>query len=59
MANENRNCPAYGLLEGYANNELKTNPQNTLVRQWVNEIRKESPEAWNAAVKDFEIYRDW
>lgn len=49
----------YGLLEGYAENELKWDPENVLVHQWIDEIRMESPDAWSKAKEKYDIYKFW
>lgn len=49
----------FGLLEGYAENELKIDPENVFVHQWVDEIRKESPDAWTVAKEKYDVYKFW
>lgn len=49
----------FGLLKGYAENELKREPENSLVHQWIDEIRRESPDAWTAAQEEYDLYKFW
>ena len=49
----------FGLLEGYAEYELKRDPKNSLVHRWVDEIRRESPDAWPVTKEKYDLYKFW
>lgn len=59
MELKGRDLLNYGLLRDYAKYDLERDSENSNVHKWVEEIRRESPDAWEKAKEEYDIYKYW
>lgn len=59
MELEGKDLFCYQLLEGYGKNASKYSREDPILDQWIEEIKRDAPAAWNAAKEKYSVFENW